>query len=132
MNKTTTQIFALLPTSQQQELLEKAVKGLQEKARVIVSNLPVEKLIIAHNYLTELANNDNVKETPIKHRPPPSYISTPEDSDIDYSDMPPLVEDRPTVVKNIYDGWGPRSNKTMRCDTRVSCHPEGVALHGRK
>jgi hypothetical protein len=114
MDKTTTQIFALLPKSQQQELLEKAVKGLQEKARVIVSNLPVEKLIIAHDYLTELANNEEVKE---KHRPPPSYVSTPEDSDIDYSDMPPLVEDRPTVIKNIYDGWTPRSNKTMRCGT---------------
>ena len=117
MDKTTTQIFSLLPTSQQQELLEKAVKGLQEKVRVIVSNLPVEKLIIAHDYLTELSNAEKVKE---KHRPPPSYISTPEDSDIDYSDMPPLVEDRPKVVKNIYDGWGPRSNKTMRCDT-IKC-----------
>ena len=112
MDKTTTQIFALLPTSQQQELLEKAVKGLQEKVRVIVSNLPVEKLIIAHGYLTELANDEKVKEI---HRPPPSYISTPEDSDIDYSDMPPLVEDTPIVIKNIYDGWTPRSNKTMRC-----------------
>jgi hypothetical protein len=118
MDKTTTQIFALLPTSQQQELLEKAVKGLQEKTRVIVSNLPVEKLIIAHGYLTELANGEKVRE---KHRPPPSYISTPDDSDIDYSDMPPLVEDTPRVVKNIYDGWGPRSNnKTMRCDT-IKC-----------
>ena len=118
MDKTTAQIFSLLPTSQQQELLEKATKGLQEKVRVIVSNLPVEKLIIAHNYLTELANGEKVKE---KHRPPPSYISTPEDSDIDYSDMPPLVEDRPKVVKNIYEGWGPRTNnKTMRCDT-IKC-----------
>jgi len=119
MDKTTTQIFALLPTSQQQELLEKATKGLQEKVRVIVSNLPVEKLIIAHGYLTELANDE--KEPLIKHRPPPSYVSTPDDSDIDYSDMPPLVEDRPKVIKNIYDGWGPRSNnKTMRCDT-IKC-----------
>ena len=120
MDKTTAQIFSLLPTSQQQELLEKATKGLQEKVRVIVSNLPVEKLIIAHDFLTKLANDEKVKENQkesvIKHRPPPSYVSTPEDSDIDYSDMPPLVEDKPTLVKNIYDGWGPRSsNGTMRC-----------------
>ena len=114
MDTTTTQIVALLPTSQQQELLEKAVKCLQKKVRVIVSNLPADKLIIAHGYLTRLATEETEKhknkEVPKKHRPPPSYISTPEDSDIDYSDMPPLVEDMPPLVKNIYNGWMPCSN----------------------
>ncbi len=124
MDKTTTQIFGLLPTSQQQELLEKATKGLQEKLRIIVSNLSAEKLIVAHDYLTKLAK-DPIRADPIKHRPPPSYVSTLDDSDvdcnIDYSDMPPLVEDPPKVVKNIYDGWGPCNNTqyhTMRCNRK--------------
>ena len=107
MDKTTAQILPLLPTSQQQELLERAVKGLQEKVRVIVSNLTAEKLILAHEYLTKLATEEKVKSTPKQHRPPPSYVSTPEDSDVDYSDMPPLVEDTPKLVKNIYNGWMP-------------------------
>jgi hypothetical protein len=104
MDKTTGQIFSLLSTSQQQEILEKAVKGLQEKVRVIVSNLPAEKLIIAHDFLTKLVSVEQVKEQqPNKHRPPPSYVSTPEDSDVDYSDIPSVVDENPTrLVKNIY------------------------------
>ncbi len=150
MDKTTTQIFSLLPTSQQQELLEKATKSLQEKLRVIVSNLPVEKLIIAHDYLTKLANGEKVKESvnesPIQNRPPPSYFSTPEDSDIDYNDIPPLVEDKPKAVKNIYDGWAPRSiNKKPVCfnhkvqtnfwnsaEPELAATQKGVAHHVRK
>jgi hypothetical protein len=106
MDKTTTQILAILNSTQQQEILEKAVKCLQQKVRVIVSNLPADKLIIAHDYLMELTKKD-VHTT---NRPPPSYISTPEDNDVDYSDMPPLVEDTPTLVKNIYSGWNPCSS----------------------
>jgi hypothetical protein len=112
MDKTTTQIFSLLPNSQQQELLERAVKGLQEKVRVIVSNLSAEKLILAHDYLTKLTTEqkEQTKDIPKKHRPPPSYVSTPDESDVDYSDMPPLVDDNPHVVKNIYNGWMPCDN----------------------
>lgn len=125
MDKTTEQLFALLPSSQRLEILETAIKGLQEKMRVIVSNLPADKLIIAHDYLTKLANNEPAEvpkkqsETPMKHRPLPTYTSTPDDSDVDYSDMPPLVEDVPKVVKNIYNGWAPCTNNTR--NTNYNC-----------
>lgn len=116
MDKTTAQIFALLPSSQQKELIERASVGLQEKLRVIVSNLSVDKLIVAHEYLTKLANGESESENekdkePVKHRPPPSYVSTPDDSDVDYTDMPPLIKEKPTVVKNIHNyGPGPFVN----------------------
>lgn len=112
MDKTTAQIFALLPKSQQQELIERASVSLQEKLRVIVSNLSVDKLIVAHEYLTKLANGEHEKDKePVKHRPPPSYVSSPDDSDVDYTDMPPLIKERPTVVKNIHNyGPGPFVN----------------------
>jgi hypothetical protein len=76
---TTSRIINLLPSIQKQEILQKAIKGIKEQLCTIISNLSSDKLILAHEYLTKLENNETITvHTVIKSGPIKDIIVEPE------------------------------------------------------
>ena len=75
---TTSRIINLLSPSQKQEILEKAIKDLQEQICTTISNLSTDKLILVHDYLTVLVDDEVIKvRTVIKSRPTKDLIIEP-------------------------------------------------------
>jgi hypothetical protein len=58
---TTYRIINLLPPIQKQEILQKAIKDIKEQLCAIISNLSSDKIILAHEYLTKLDDDEKVQ-----------------------------------------------------------------------
>jgi hypothetical protein len=93
----TSRIINLLPPKQQNEIFEKAITNIKEQLFTIITNLSSDKLILAHEYLNKLQNDNFLSK--IKSGPTRDMVVEPVTPNSCDSD-PQL-----TFVDNLYVPW---------------------------